>query len=151
MRHRSFEKKLSAYVDNELTEVQKEMVRRHIQDCATCQRRIQEVGSIRRQIREAATVTLPDNFPFMVRSAIRREQQESVAWLGTERLARNVVVALCILVVGVIAFGSYFEERPAIGVDRYFHGEASDSAAQAVIGGQRELSKTDVMMAALTK
>ena len=44
MRHRSFEKKLSAYVDDELNEVQREMVREHIQECATCQRRIQELG-----------------------------------------------------------------------------------------------------------
>ncbi|HCA78242.1 MAG TPA: hypothetical protein DEP53_00765 [Bacteroidetes bacterium] len=151
MNHKFFEHQLSAFVDRELTEEQTESMREHIGGCGACRRQVQQLESIRSQIRSAASVTLPDNFIYSVRSAIHREENESVAWLGTERLARNVVVGLCILVLGMVAFESYLEPQQSLGVDRYFNGEPADSAAQAFIGGQQELSKADVLMAALTK
>lgn len=151
MKHKIFERQLSAFVDRELTEEQMEPMREHIAGCAACRRHVQELDSIRSQIRSAATVTLPDNFIYSVRSAIRREQNESVAWLGTEQFARNVVVALCILVLVMVAFESYLTPQQSFGVDRYFNSEAVDSTAQAFIGGQQELSKADVLMAAITK
>lgn len=151
MNHRKFERLLSAFVDNELEEGWMNSVRAHIEGCASCQKRVQEMHSIRMRIRDAASVALPDNFIYSVRGAIRREQQESVLWLGTERFARNVVVALCVLVFAVIAYSSFLEPQPPVGVSLYFSGEASDSAAHAVLGSQQELSKEDVMMAALTK
>jgi anti-sigma factor RsiW len=151
MKHRIFEQRLSAYVDRELAAEQMESMREHIEACEICRRRLQELHAIRNQIRASATLTMPDNFFYSVRSAIRREERESVAWLGTERLARNVVVGLCILVLGMLAFESYLKPQQSIGVDRYFTGESADSTAQAVIGSQQELSKADVLMAALTK
>lgn len=151
MKHKIYEQQLSGYVDRELPEADTELMRKHIEECAVCRRQVQELHSIRSQIRAAATVTLPDNFIYSVRSAIRREESESVVWLGTERLARNVVVGLCILVLGMVAFESYLTPQQSISVDRYFNGEPADSAAQTVIGSQQELSKADVLMAALTK
>ncbi len=151
MKHKAFEQQLSAFVDRELTGEEMESMRRHIEGCATCRRQEQELQSIRSQIRVAATAELPDNFAYSVRSAIRRQESESVAWLGTERLARNVVFGLCILVLGMVAFESFLTPQQSIGVDRYFNGEPADSASQAVIGSQQELSKADVLMAALTK
>lgn len=151
MKHKIFERQLSAFVDRELTVEQMESMREHIAGCAACRRHVQELDSIRSQIRSAATVTLPDNFIYSVRSAIRREHNESVVWLGTEQFARNVVVALCILVLVMVAFESYLTPQQSLGVDRYFNGEPADSAAQAFIGGQQELSKADVLMAAITK
>ena len=151
MKHRTFEQQLSAFVDHELAEEQMEPMRKHIDECAVCRRHLQELESIRTRIRSAAAVTLPDNFIYSVRSAIRREESESVAWLGTERFARNVVVGLCILMVAMVAFESYLTPQQSVGVDRYFNGEPADSAALSVLGSQQELSKADVLMAALTK
>lgn len=151
MKHKVYEQQLSAYVDRELPEVHVEPMRKHIEGCAACRRQVQELHSIRSQIRAAATLTLPDNFIYSVQSAIRREESESVLWSGTERLARNVVVGLCILVLCMVAFESYLTPQQSFGVDRYFNSEPADSAAQTVIGSQQELSKADVLMAALTK
>ncbi len=151
MKHRAFEQQLSAFVDQELTEAQMESMRKHLESCAACQRQVQELHSIRSQIRAAATVTLPDGFIYSVRSAIRREESESVIWLGTERLARNVVVGLCILVLGMVVFESYITPQQSFGVDRYFNGEPADSAAQTIIGNQQELSKADILMAVMTR
>lgn len=151
MNHKTFERLLSAFVDNELEQAEMKQVREHIDGCVSCKQRLQDLRSIRTKIRDAATVAMPDNFVYSVQRAIRQEEQESVVWLGTERLARNVVVALCVLVFAVVAFGSYLKPQPPVGEDRYFSGEPSDSAAHAVIGSQQELSKEDVMIAALTK
>ena len=151
MKHKTFKEQLSALVDHELAEEQIEPLRKHIEGCAACQRQMQELHLIRSQIRSAAAVTLPDNFIYSVQSAIRREETESVAWIGTERLARNVVVGLCILVLAMVAFESYLTPQQSFGVDRYFNAEPADSAALAVITSQQELSKADILMAALTK
>jgi anti-sigma factor RsiW len=151
MNHKSIEQLLSAFVDNELDETGMNSVRAHIEGCASCQNRVKVMRSIRMKIRDAATIELPDNFIYSVHGAIRRDDQESVVWLGTERFARNVFVALCLIVFAVVAYSSFLEPQPPVGVSLYFSGEASDSAAHAVLGSQQELSKEDVMMAALTK
>ena len=151
MNHSTIEQLLSAFVDNELDEAGMNSIRAHLDGCASCRSRVQVMHSIRTRIREAATVELPDNFVYAVRRAIQRDERESVMWLGPERFARNLVVALGIVVFAFIAYSDFSAAQPAPGVDRYFNGEQSDSAAHAVLGTQRELSKEDVMMAALTK
>jgi anti-sigma factor RsiW len=151
MNHTRMQRLLSAFVDNELGDAEAKAVREHLEGCSSCQQRIQELGAIRSKIREAATADLPDNFVSTVQRSIRQEQQESVVWLGTERFARNVVVALCVLVFAVVAFGSMMKPQQPIGEERYLSGEPSDSAAHAVLGSQKVISKEDVMFAALTK
>jgi anti-sigma factor RsiW len=151
MNHRSIEKLLSSFVDSELDNEGMKSVRVHLEGCASCRKRVEEMQLIRSGIRTTATVDLPDNFVFRVQAAMRREEEESVVWLGTERFARNVVAALCVLVSAFVAYTSLPATPPPAGVDRYFNGEPSDSAAHAVLGSQQELSKEDVMMAALTK
>jgi anti-sigma factor RsiW len=151
MNHRSVERQLSAFVDNELSESEANSVRTHVEGCALCQQRVQVLRTIRTSIREAATADLPETFVYSVQRAVRQQEQENVLWLVPERFARNIVVALFIVVFALVAISSYLTPQPVVGEDRYFSGEQSDSAAQAVIGTQRELSKDDVMIAALTR
>lgn len=151
MNHKSYERRLSEYVDNELGEQEAREVRAHVDGCAGCQQRIQILRAIRTSIRGAATVVLPEGFVSSVQRGVLQQEQEYVLWLGPERFARNIVVALCIVVLALVAAGSYLAPQPVVGEDRYFSGEPSDSVAHAVIGSQRELSKDDVMVAALTK
>ena len=151
MNHTTMHRLLSAFVDNELGEVEAKQVKDHLAGCSSCQQRMSDLQVIRGKIREAATADLPDNFAYSVLRSVRRGQQESTVWLGTERLARNVVVALCVLVFAVVAFGSFLKPAQTFGVDRYLSGEPSDSAAHAVLGTQQAISKEDVMIAALSK
>jgi anti-sigma factor RsiW len=151
MNHKSFERQLSAYVDNELSDNELKSVQAHVEGCALCQQQVQVLRAIRTSIREAASVVLPETFVYSVQRAVRQQEQEYVIWLGPERFARNIVVALCALVFSLVAVGSYLTPQPVVGEERYLSGEPSDSAAHAVIGSQRELSKDDVMIAALTR
>jgi anti-sigma factor RsiW len=157
MNHKYFERQLSAYVDNELSEREAKSVRTHVEGCAVCQQRVQELRAIRKSIRDAASVVLPESFVYSVQRAVRQQEQEYVIWLGPERFARNIVAALCIFVFTLVALGSYLTPQTVTGQsvvggeERYYSGEPSDSVAHAVIGSQRELSKDDVMIAALTR
>jgi anti-sigma factor RsiW len=151
MNHKSFERQVSAYVDNELNEREVKSFQAHVEGCAVCQQRVQVLRAIRASIRDAASVVLPETFVYSVQRAVRQQEQEYVLWLGPERFARNVVVALCVIVFALVAVGSYLTPQPVVGEERYFSGESSDSAAHAVIGSQHELSKDDVMIAALTR
>lgn len=151
MNHTEMHRMLSAYADNELGEVESREVRQHVSGCPGCTQRLQELASIRARIREAATADLPDNFVYSVQRSVRRDQQESIVWLGTEQFARNVVVALFVMVFALVVFGSILTPQQTIGVDRYVSGELTDSAAHAVLGSQQAISKDDVMMAALSK
>ena len=151
MNHKKFERQISAFVDNELSEQEANSLRTHIEGCPACKKHVQELRSLRTSIREAASVELPETFIYAVRRAVRQEEQEYVLWLAPERFARNVVVALCILVAAVVGIGSYVTPQAGTGEDRYVTSEPADSAAHVVMGTQRELSKDDVMIAALTK
>lgn len=151
MNHKYFKQQISAFVDNELSEQEVNSLRTHLEGCATCKQQVQELSALRASIREAATVVLPEAFVYAVQRAVRREEQEYVTWLAPERFARNAVVALCILVALMLGVGSYLAPQAGQGEDRYFTSEPSDSAAHVVLGTQRELSKDDVMIAALTK
>ena len=151
MNHKLHERQLSAYVDNELNEKEVDVVRRHVEGCSLCKQRVQVLKHIRTSIRDAASISLPATFVYSVQRAVQQQEQEYVLWLGPERFARNIVVALCLVVLTLVAVGSYLTPQPVVGEDRYFSGEPSDSAAHAVIGSQDELSKDDVMIAALTR
>lgn len=151
MNHKKTRLMLSAFADDELDEREMNSMRHHIDGCKACQVELQELRAIRTGIRETATLALPESFIYSVQRSIRREEQESVIWLGTEQFARNVVVGLCIIVFALVAFGSLLRTPPPLREDRYFSGEISDSAAHAVLGSQRELSKEDVIIAALSK
>jgi anti-sigma factor RsiW len=151
MNHTSMQQMLSAYFDNELGENDSKIVRQHLEGCVSCQLRLRQLGAVREKIRDAATVELPDNFVYSVQRTVRLEQQASVIWLGTERFARNLVVALFVLVFAVVIVGSLLKPQQAVGVDRYLSGEPTDSAAHAVLGSQQKISKEDVMMAALSR
>ncbi len=151
MNHKKFHRMLSAFADNELDESNMNIMRSHIEGCGACKRELQELRAIRAGIRETATIALPQNFLYSVQRSIQLEEQESVVWLGTEQFARNVVVGLCIVVLALVAFGSIFKSAPPLREDRYFTSEIVDSVAQPVLGSQRELSKDDVIIAALSK
>lgn len=69
MNHKSFEKQLSAYVDNELNESEAKSVWAHIEGCSLCQQQVQVLRAIRMSIREAASVVLPESFIYSVQRA----------------------------------------------------------------------------------
>lgn len=145
------EQLLSSYVDDELTEKERREISKHLASCESCRKSVEELRALRVRIREAADVTLPDNFVYSVLRSARREKENSVVWLGTERLARNVVVALTLFVLALVGLGTFFRPEPALRVDRYLITEPTDTLAGQVLGTQGEISKDVMVYAVLTK
>jgi hypothetical protein len=107
--------------------------------------------TIKFQIHSAADVSLPDNFAYSVLRAARYERENSLVWLGAEQFARNVVFGLTLVVIILVGLGTLLQSEPALRVDRYLAGEPTDSLTRRVMENQGEISKEDVVLAALTK
>ena len=151
MNHRTIERLLSPYLDEELPEPQRSEVSEHLRACASCAERLVELGTIRRQIQEAADAALPENFAYSVLRAARMEQESTLRWLGAERFARNVVLGLSVMVVCLIGLGTVLKTEPPVRVDRYLAAEPTDSLTQQVLGQEGEISKADVVYAAVIR
>jgi len=145
------EQLLSFYVDNELAEEERREISEHLASCESCRLALEELRALRVRIREAADVSLPDNFVYSVLRSARREQENSVVWISTERFARNVVVVLSVLVLMLVGLGTFLRSEPPIRVDRYLITEPTDTLAGQVLGTQGEISKDVMVYAVLTK
>jgi anti-sigma factor RsiW len=145
------EQLLSFYVDNELAEEERREISEHLASCESCRLALEELRALRVRIREAADVSLPDNFVYSVLRSARREQENSVVWISTERFARNVVVVLSVLVLMLVGLGTFLRSEPPIRVDRYLITEPTDTLAGQVLGTQGEISKDVLVYAVLTK
>ncbi len=145
------EQLLSLYVDNELTGEERREVSEHLASCESCRLSIEEMRALRVRIKEAADVSLPDNFVYSVLRSARREDENTVVWLSTEKLARNVVVVLSVVVLALVGLGTFLRPEPPIRVDRYLISEPTDTLAGQVLGTQGEISKDVMVYAVLTK
>jgi anti-sigma factor RsiW len=145
------EQLLSLYVDDELTGEERREVSEHLAACESCRLSIEEMRALRVRIKEAADVSLPDNFVYSVLRSARREDENTVVWLSTEKFARNVVVVLSVVVLALVGLGTFLRPEPPIRVDRYLISEPTDTLAGQVLGMQGEISKDVMVYAVLTK
>jgi len=151
MTHKSIERLLSPYFDGELPELRQRELSEHLRSCESCRLRLEEMRTIKFQIHSAADVALPETFAFSVLRAARHERENSLVWLGAEQFARNVVVGLTLVVMILVGLGTFLQSEPPLRVDRYLAGEPTDSLTRRVMENQGEISKEDIVFAALTK
>lgn len=151
MNHKYFLQKLSHYVDNELSTDEKLHVERHIEGCDECKQRLQVLHTLTSSIRSAGDVELPDNFAPSVGRRIRLEQEGAGLWLGPEVFARRLVLALFVVVICLVGLGSLFKPEQSVTMDRYLRADQQDSVSLQVLTPQREISKDDILYAAISK
>lgn len=151
MNHKYFLQKLSLYVDNELSTDEKLQVVRHVEDCDECKQRLQVLHTLKSNIRLAGDIELPDNFAPSVARRIRLEQEGAVLWLGPEVFARRLVLVLFVVVMCLVGLGSLFQPEQSVTMDRYLRADQQDSVSLQVLTPQREISKDDILYAAISK
>ncbi|HLF19317.1 MAG TPA: zf-HC2 domain-containing protein [Bacteroidota bacterium] len=151
MNHQEFEHLLSEYLDDELPSVKRAAVEHHLVVCSSCAVRLAELKNIRRGIKAGASVELPSSFPSRVSRAIRSQEEESSNWTLAEFMARRTVLALSIVVLLLLGLTSFNMNQEGISVERYLSGEVSDSTEARILFNGEEISKEDVLMAAVTK
>lgn len=149
MKHNDIQERLSLLFDERLPESEAREVRRHIEACSECQKTLAAFEALRKGIREAATYEVVPGFAGNVVRAIRRLTEEAPQWMGVERAARRLVFALGLLstiVIGVSAVNTA-ETPPA--PERYFTGEPIDSSVVRTLLQKEDISKDDVLIAAV--
>ena len=151
MNHQELEYLLSEYVDGELTSRDRVAVEHHLAGCVTCTGRLAELKEIRRGIKAGASIELPSSFSSHALRTIRLQQEESSSWTLAEFIARRTLLALSIVVLLLLGLTSFNVNQEGISMERYLSGEVSDSAESRFLFNGGEISKEDVLMAAVSK
>lgn len=151
MNHSRMVEMLSSYVDGELYGEERSLVEHHIQICPECERRVAELGVITQGVRSVASVSLPASFASDVLRAIRLSADESKGWIPAEFMARKVLVGLSLVVLLAFGFTSLSKSDPPVTDERYLRGESSDSTESQILLNGGEISRDDVLLAAVSK
>lgn len=149
MNHGQLKQWVSSFIDDEANEEQRREVLSHLESCIECRTLVSEAKMLRDDIRRMADVDLPPAFVYGVLRRVRNDQEQVRA--GIDRLGMRVVLALSLIVVCLLGFGSLYQPQQMMPVDRILTGELSDSLSRRVLEPQHEISKDDIIFAAISK
>lgn len=151
MNHKYFQQLLSSYLDHEASADEKLQIERHLEGCDECKGRLQIFEAVKAHVHSGGDVELSGNFSQSVVRRIRIEKEGSVLWLGPEIFARKLVLGLFIIVISLVGLGSFFQPEQTVTMDRYLRAEHQDSVNMQVLTPQSEISKDDILYAAMSK
>ncbi len=151
MNHSHLFQMLSSYVDRELDGEERLLMEDHIQKCPECKRRVVEMAALTQDVRSVASMSLPASFAADVLRVIRVNADESKGWILAEFMARRILVGLSLVVLLAFGFTSLTTAEPPVTVERYLRGETSDSSESQILMNGGEISRDDVLLAAVSK
>ncbi|MGA3287920.1 MAG: zf-HC2 domain-containing protein [Bacteroidota bacterium] len=151
MNHKELQLLVSSYLDDEVSEADKETVLSHIKVCPECHEFVEHANKIREDIRVLGEVDLPYTFAAHVSHSIERRDEQVKEWLGVEPLARNTFFALAIVVLVIFMFTSIIGSSSGFTGDQLLSGYSTDSVSTRVLLQQDRLSKSDLLYAVMTK
>jgi anti-sigma factor RsiW len=151
MNHKELQLLVSSYLDDEVSEADKETVLSHIKVCPECHEFVEYANKIREDIRVLGKVDLPYTFAAHVSHSIERRDEQVKEWLGVEPLARNTFFALAIVVLVIFMFTSFIGGSSGFTGDQLLNGYSTDSVSTRVLLQQDRLSKSDLLYAVMTK
>jgi anti-sigma factor RsiW len=151
MNHQHNFELLSRYADGEVSDAERSHMERSLAECPVCRERFQQISTLRAGIRGAGDYELPSTFTSDLLRTIRSRDQVFEERVGVERFAWRVVLALSLLVIVVVGYSNVSQPEPVVTVDRVLEAEAPDSLTRRVIEPQHELSKDDIVFAAISK
>ena len=151
MNHKQMHQWVSSFIDGQASGEQRRAVLAHLESCIECRTRVRGAAALREGIRRAADVELPATFPYRVLRTIRRDQEQARTNAGVERLGMRVVLSLSLIVICLFGLGSLYQpEQPSL-ASHILAGEPSDSLSKRVLEPQRDISKDDIIYAAISK
>lgn len=151
MNHGYMQQWVSLFIDGEANDEQRKMVLSHLASCIECRDLVGQAKTLRDGIQGAADIDLPPTFAYGVLRAVRTGRERDRTNAGIERLGMRVVLALSLVVACLFGFGSLYQPQQMVPVDRILTGEISDSLSRRVLESQREISKDDIIFAAISK
>jgi anti-sigma factor RsiW len=151
MNHDEWRERLSQFLDGESSAEEIQQVQAHLASCPECRTTMQAWEAVGASVRWAAVVELPSTFAADVRDSLVEREETSVVWGAIEPLARRAVEALAIIVIVVLSLEILVPSSEALAVDRPITSVSSDTGAAQVLMQNKELTKTDVLLAAVSE
>jgi anti-sigma factor RsiW len=143
------EELLSAYYDQELDDDRKSMVEAHLRECVNCQKSFLYLQEIRAGIRSVAAYDLSLMFSANVMRMIRRQKDEEGPWFSAVSMGKRLVWSLGVLSVIIVGASALNQPETTVRPEMYFTGEPDDSSITRSLLQNEEISKDDVIIAAL--
>jgi anti-sigma factor RsiW len=151
MRHRKLQLLVSTYLDGEIAEADKTIVLSHVKTCPKCRHFIGEAKIMREALKALGVLELPRTFASQVAYAVEQREERSEEWLGIAPLARNTFYALAVVVLLIFSI-SLFSNGTEIGSgDQFISAISGESASVRVLLQQEDLSRNDMLYAAVIK
>lgn len=151
MNHINIRQMISASVDGELGPEETAVMARHVDECAECRRYRDQLLQTSAAIKAAGDFRLAEGFTYQIVRSVRREVEESRLWLPVEQIARRFVLGLSIVVMIVVSLSMVMQPEEPIIMEPYLAGEQSDSSVTRTLLTKEELSKDDILFAAVTR
>ena len=151
MNHQEIYISLSAFIDDELGEIERNAISDHLTSCADCRVRAEQLRTLKRNIYAAGNVELPYAFAGDLTRSIHHTEELTVSWLGIEHSARNLVFGLAAVVVLLFGLTSFIQTEESSSTEHISTVLLGDSAASQILNKGGAVSRDDVMLAALSK
>lgn len=149
--HQNMRALISAWVDGELEQAAESVIRNHLASCPRCAGYERELRAISDGMHSIVPADLPLQFPSAVVRAIRNETAESRIWQPAEVFARKCVTGLAALVVIFVGVAMTTQPEEPVVAEPYLVGEPADSAATRTLLSNETLSKSDILLAVMSK
>lgn len=149
MKHKTMEELLSAYYDHELTAEQTQLVERHLRECIHCREAMAAFQNASDALRSAADFELAPMFTANVLRTIRLEKEEEGSWFSAVSVGRRLVWALGVVSVVIVGTSALNQPESPLPPEVYFTSEPVDSSVTRTLLQKEELSKDDIIIAAL--
>ncbi len=122
MKNCSYEKKLNAYLDDELASDEKAEVKTHLQSCNICQNTLRELISINHLLAEYQEEDLPESLANKIFNAIPQQNRISI-WKILMKLpiaAMLIVSLLAGILISKLTFSDLNSDYAEFGEDSYY-------------------------------
>ncbi len=149
MKHTEMQQQLSLFFDDRLSGPDRSDIINHLESCAECRQMLSAFQEVRLGIKTAGSIELSGMFASNVIRTIRQLSERERSWFGVDLVARRLVFALGMLSVVIIGASALNQQDSAPGPDRYFTGEPGDSSIARTLLQADEISKDDVLIAAV--
>ncbi len=151
MNHTIFRELISAYADGEISGDEQTMLTRHMEQCAECRLFLEQIRQTSLAVKATGDIRLAQHFTYGVLRSVRQEQEESRAWLPIEHIARRFVFGLSVAVMLFVSVSIVLETEDPVVMEPYLAGEQTDSSVTRTLLTKEDLSKEDVLFAAVTR